>query len=227
MTFPPPPGRDDQPHDSTVESLHAYFPHQPTPPPGQQPFGADQAFPPPGVFPAPGAFPPPGAPPTPPRRGRFAALLVPGAVVLLVLACCGYGIFRSFGGGDDDKPKNTGAAASARPTSSFSYAPSLPPTRSPSPIPTTSPPPPSPTKPSLDDVKEKDCLRNDGTDTDPEMVPVACGKGTYQVLKRLYGTIDPSPCQDVRGYTAHYTVTYYRNGIMQISSSYVFCLKKL
>ena len=80
---------------------------------------------------------------------------------------------------------------------------------------------------SLDDVKEGGCLHNNGSDTDPDMIPADCVKGNYKVLKRLYGTIDPTPCQNVSGYNTHYTVTYYRNGVMQISSSYVFCMKKL
>ena len=83
------------------------------------------------------------------------------------------------------------------------------------------------TEPSLDDVKEGGCLHNNGSDTDPDMIPADCVKGNYKVLKRLYGTIDPTPCQNVSGYNTHYTVTYYRNGVMQISSSYVFCMKKL
>ncbi|GIJ44375.1 hypothetical protein Val02_12610 [Virgisporangium aliadipatigenens] len=254
MTFPPSqPGRDDQPHDNTMDSLHTYFGPQQSQQPGQYfPPPGDQSaqFPPPtGQFPPPGGqpgqFPPPGDPfgqqqpgafpgppynaPPPQRPGtNRASLTLALVVVLLVVACCGYGGYRSFGGGDDDKPKNT-AAAGSTPTASptFSYAPpSLP--VSPTPArPSTSPPPPSPTKPSLDDVKEGGCLHNNGSDQDPDMIPADCVKGNYKVLKRLYGTIDPTPCQNVSGYNTHYTVTYYRNGIMQVSSSYVFCMKKL
>ena len=58
------------------------------------------------------------------------------------------------------------------------------------------------------------------------MVPAKCGPGTYQVLKRIYGTIDGSQRQSVKGATTTYTVTYYINNVPQISQSYVFCLKR-
>jgi hypothetical protein len=57
------------------------------------------------------------------------------------------------------------------------------------------------------------------------MVPVPCGKGTYQVLARYPGYID-TVCLSVQGYTTSYTVTYYVNGIPDSARSYVLCLKK-
>lgn len=75
---------------------------------------------------------------------------------------------------------------------------------------TYSPPPATtaPTKPNLDDVQKGQCLKNNGTNDDPEMVPVTCGRGTYQVLARHPGYID-TVCLSVQGYTTSYTVTYY------------------
>jgi hypothetical protein len=127
-----------------------------------------------------------------------------------------------FDGDDDDykTPQNT--ARTATPTTP-TYTPATP-TYSPPPV--TSAPPPTATANALDSVDKGDCLKNTGTDYDPEMVPIACGPGTYQVLKRIYGTIDGNQCQGVSGATTTYTVTYYVNNIPQISRSYVFCLKK-
>jgi hypothetical protein len=161
----------------------------------------------------------PPAPPRPPSR--FKRFAVSAALSVATAACCG-GINAVFND-DDEKKRNTAVASTPTPSPTYSR-PS--PTYSPPPTSRSAAPPPSPTANPLDAVGKGDCLKNTGTDSDPEMVPVACGAGTYQVLKRVYGTIDASQCQSVSGATTTYTVTYYRNGITQISQSYVFCLKK-
>jgi hypothetical protein len=162
-------------------------------------------------------------PPRPPSPWR--QRLIGLGVVAALVACCG-GLVYTVSGGNDDKPKAAAVAASASASPRYSYTYSPPPTVTrTTPPPTSPPPPPSPT--GLDGVKESDCLKNTGTDEDPHMVPTPCARGTYKVLKRLYGTINTGQCQTVRGSTATYTVTYYRNGIPDFGLSYVFCLKKL
>ncbi|GIJ68784.1 LppU/SCO3897 family protein [Virgisporangium ochraceum] len=164
-------------------------------------------------------------PPRPPSRfrRRIGDVAIRIAAAVAVLACCG-GLNALFNDDDDEKERRTSAGASTpSPT-----RPSPPPTSySPPPTPTRSvAPPPSPSTNPLDAVDKGDCLKNTGTDYDPDMVPVACGPGTYQVLRRIYGTIDANQCQSVSGATTTYTVTYYRNNIPQYGQSYVFCLKK-
>ena len=197
--------------------------------PGQNPFdqgyqvygggGADNPLTNPGMFVRP-------APPAPPPRRRSAIrnglqrVAAGAAVSLLIAACCGG--FRLLGitGGDDDKPKRS--AATPTPTRS-SASPS--PSRTFSRPPSTAPASTAPAKPALDDVQKGQCLKNNGTNEDPDMVPAPCGKGTYQVLARYSGYIDVV-CQNVPGYTTSYVVTYYRNGIPDSLRSYVLCLKR-
>ncbi|GAA0926544.1 LppU/SCO3897 family protein [Virgisporangium aurantiacum] len=160
----------------------------------------------------------PPAPRRPPSPAKRFVLKAAGAVLLLAV-CSGLNMYFD----KDDKPKNTARNATPAPaytpaTPTYTY--SAPPTYS-APAAT-----PTPTANALDAVDKGDCLKNTGTDYDPEMVPIACGPGTYQVLKRIYGTIDGNQCQSVSGATTTYTVTYYVNNIPQISRSYVFCLKR-
>ena len=164
----------------------------------------------------------PPAPPRPPSRLKKFAV---SAGVSLAVAACGSGVKALFDDDDEDKtPRSLPVAAAPTGTSPTAVSPTAASTAA-SPV-RSSQAPPSATANPLDAVDKGDCLKNTGTDADPEMVPVACGSGTYQVLKRVYGTIDANQCQSVSGATTTYTVTYYRNGITQISRSYVFCLKK-
>jgi hypothetical protein len=202
------PPSSPPPVDSSIEGLNSYFARQPAGH-GVDPLSQPDLFVRPARRPS-------------PWRQRLITLGVFG----LALACCG-GLAYTVGGSNDDKPKASSAAAttpSPTPKSSYNPSPTPPATTKP---PTTAPPAPSQSSNALDGVKENDCLKNTGTDADPEMVPTPCGRGAYKVLKRLYGTIDTSQCQTVRGTTASYTVTYYRNGIPVIGLSYVFCLKKV
>lgn len=162
----------------------------------------------------------PPAPPRPPSR--FKRFAVSAVMSVATAAACG-GINALFDDDDDTKKRNTAVASTPTPSPTYTR-PSA--TYSPPPTSRSAAPPPSPTANPLDSVDKGDCLKNTGTASDPEMVPVTCGPGTYQVLKRVYGTIDATQCQSVSGATTTYTVTYYRNGITQISQSYVFCLKK-
>jgi hypothetical protein len=216
----PPPGQNpfdqnpfdpqQRPVDSTVESLNAYFARQ------QYQGGSDNPLTNPAMF----------VRPAPPRRpsalrqlaGRYASVI--GAIVLLA-ACCG-GV-RLLGGGDDEEKPKRSAAGTRAPSPSATSASA---TRTYSPPPYSPPPATTaPSKPSLDDVKKGQCLKNNGTNEDPEMVPAPCGKGTYQVLARFSGYID-TVCLSVQGYTTSYTVTYYVNGIPDSARSYVLCLRK-
>ena len=85
----------------------------------------------------------------------------------------------------------------------------------------------------LDPVDIGACLRNDGTNDDPVMVPAACKAGTYKVLARKFGTINPNACNGVPRYNATYMVekftVYTRTGLKvpDIASSYVFCLRRV
>jgi hypothetical protein len=160
-----------------------------------------------------------------PRRRLFGILSSTAVLVVAALFCAG--LVKTLAG--DKRTPSSAAAASSAPalrspasTSSPAVAPS-PPAIATSPSALA----PSATGKPLDAVQVRDCLKNNGTDSAPDMVPVACTRGTYQVLRRLFGTIDPSPCRSVRGTTSYYTVTYYRNAIPDVGLSYVFCLKKL
>jgi hypothetical protein len=204
----------NQPPDSSVEALNAYFARQQGQP-------TDDPLTNPAMF----------VRNTPPRRQRSVSkekltqFGVGAAVVLALVACCS-GANALFNDDDDDKPRNTADTSTPTPSSTYTYSPPPLETSSPPPPPPTSAPPPSPTANGLDSVQKGDCLKNTGTDSDPEMEPAKCGPGTYQVLKRIYGTIDSSQCQSVSGATTTYTVTYYVNYVPQISQSYVFCLKR-
>jgi hypothetical protein len=88
----------------------------------------------------------------------------------------------------------------------------------------------------LDGLPVGDCLRNAGTDADPEMVSQSCAPGAFQVLVRKLGTVDQNACSGVVGSTATYIVQKYvvtRRGGIEISrtlsllDSYVFCLRQL
>lgn len=88
----------------------------------------------------------------------------------------------------------------------------------------------------LDGLPVGDCLRNAGTNTDPEMVPHSCSPGTYEVLARDSGTVDHNVCSVYPGSTDTYIVEKYvvttRNGIEvgrtpSVLDSYVLCLRQL
>lgn len=90
--------------------------------------------------------------------------------------------------------------------------------------------------PPLDFIRPQDCVRNEGTDQNPNLVPSACERGAYKVLKRVNGTTDTNVCNQVNGSTAVYILTaytvHYRNGIpgpreLNISRSFVICLRDI
>jgi hypothetical protein len=201
-------------------------------PPGQDPFGTNP-FQQPGPWSQqdnpltnPAMFVrAPAAPRRSPARQRVVHYATVTVVFILLVGCCG-GVGYLVNDDDDAKKPAAGTATAA--------SPSPTPTWSPRPTPTfssrglESPPPPvsaAPSKPSLDDVDKGDCLKNNGTNENPDMAPAPCAKGTYQVLARFYGTVIDT-CHTVAGSTTSYTVTYYRNGIPDFSRSYVFCLKR-
>ncbi|WP_424923445.1 LppU/SCO3897 family protein [Actinocrispum wychmicini] len=80
-----------------------------------------------------------------------------------------------------------------------------------------------------------DCLRNDGTDTSPQMVKAPCGSGTFKILARKTGTTLGSACNGVARSTHDYVVekytVYTRYGvetsrIPNLLESYVLCLRR-
>jgi hypothetical protein len=168
-------------------------------------------------------------PPAPPRRPFRRKLQNAGIRIAAAaaVAACGFGVEAAFDDDEPDKRRTSGGYGASTPTPTrtpppTSYSPPPPPTATA----TRSTAPPSPTTNPLDSVDKGDCVKNTGTDYDPEMVPVACGPGTYQVLLRLYGTTSSDACDSVPGYTTSYTVTYYVNNIPQAHKSYVFCMKR-
>jgi len=75
-------------------------------------------------------------------------------------------------------------------------------------------------------VKQGDCVVNDGTDEKPEMRVNACTSGTYEVLKRIDGKTTgekdaESKCAKVPGYTKWY---FYDSPLDDLD--FVLCLKE-
>ncbi|HEX5202677.1 hypothetical protein ACFQS1_22250 [Paractinoplanes rhizophilus] len=75
-------------------------------------------------------------------------------------------------------------------------------------------------------VKQGDCVVNEGTDERPEMRATACVSGTYQVLKRIDGKTTgekdaESKCAKVAGYTKWY---FYDSPFDDLD--FVLCLKE-
>lgn len=75
-------------------------------------------------------------------------------------------------------------------------------------------------------VKQGDCVLNEGTDDDPEMRTTVCTSGTYEVLKRIEGKTTgekdaESKCSKVTGYTKWY---FYDSSLDDLD--FVLCLKE-
>lgn len=143
------------------------------------------------------------APPPPPKRNTPIVALV---VTLGVLICIGLGTTAwLLKERSDNKPE-----ATASPSGSASDT---------GPVPRGS-------EDARFNVKEGDCVINDGTDDVPEMKATGCTSGTYQVLARFDGKTTgekdaESKCADVPGYTKWY---FYDSPLDDLD--FVLCLKE-
>ncbi len=74
---------------------------------------------------------------------------------------------------------------------------------------------------SVRGVKVGQCVRNTGTDDNPDLIVAPCGAGTYEVLANFPFTTDTSKCDSVAGST-----TWYRYDHTYDFLDYVLCLRK-
>jgi hypothetical protein len=154
----------------------------------------------------------PPAPAKPPKRHR--GLIIAAAVVLLAGGGGAY-YYLSHPGADRS---GTTATPSRSPGQQAPAQSGTAPPTGPAPTPTAT------AGGSSSDVfaaKVGDCLANQGTDSAPKMAATSCGPGTYQVLKRLSGTIDKDQCNGVFGYTHNYFYDSPSN-----DKDFVLCLKQ-
>jgi hypothetical protein len=151
----------------------------------------------------------------PPKKskGPMIAIIVVVAVVLLGVVGVGVWAIAGRGGSPDPKPTPTARASSASPS---------PTSESPSPSESTTP---SATLPGGDaySVQEGQCVKNEGTDSKPNLKIVDCAKGTYKVLKKFRGTHDTDKCKNVAGSDSSY---YQKFGSDLSSLDFVLCLQK-
>jgi hypothetical protein len=125
-------------------------------------------------------------PPEPAPGSKGSTALVAVLVSVLVLVLCGGGVTALYLIGAKDRPSTaTGpaaptmrAAASASPSSSPSYDPSL--------------------------LARGQCVVNDGTDSAPVLRVVGCGPDTFEVLARFDGTTDQNKCKSIPDSNYHY-----------------------
>jgi hypothetical protein len=144
----------------------------------------------------------PSTPPPPRKRNTPIVALV---VTLGVLICIGLGTTAWLLKERADKP-----AASPSPSDAAT---------NPGPVPLGS-------EDARFNVKQGDCVVNEGTDEAPEMRATACTSGTYQVLKRIDGKTTgekdaEAKCAKVQGYTKWY---YYDSPFNDLD--FVLCLKE-
>lgn len=144
--------------------------------------------------------PPPAAPPK--RNTPIIALVV----TLGVLICVGLGATAwLLKERSDDKPQAASSPSDAA--------------TNPGPVPLGS-------EDARFNVKQGDCVVNQGTDEQPEMRATACTSGTYQVLKRIDGKTSgekdaEAKCAKVAGYTKWY---FYDSPLDDLD--FVLCLKE-
>jgi len=70
-------------------------------------------------------------------------------------------------------------------------------------------------------AKVGECLKIGGTKDNPAITKVACGAGTFQVLKRLDGTADRAGCVGVERYSDYYFFDSEVN-----AEDFVLCLQR-
>ena len=151
--------------------------------------------------PAPGDSPMWGRPtPPPPKRNTTILALVVTLGALIIIGLGATALLRSWGGRADPQ-------AQASPSTA-----------------TTSVAPPG-SEDARFNVREGDCVVNDGTDDKPRMLATACTSGTYEVLKQIKGKTTgekdaESKCAKVQGYTKWY---FYDSPFDDLD--FVLCLK--
>lgn len=142
--------------------------------------------------------------------------LIALGVTLAVLVCGGLTAAYLWFGGGDDKPT---AQSNGRgvPAGGLSAAPTAPSARE------TTPAPDSSTDARFVTVGQ--CVRNEGSDSQPRMTIVPCGARTYEVLTRFNGPTNgeadaKSKCSKVSGYTNWY---FFNSDLDTLD--FVLCLK--
>lgn len=141
------------------------------------------------------------------KTGPLIGLILSGLAVLCLLGCGGAIVYNLFNGEDDPSTTSTKPTVVATTPKAAAVTP-------------------SPTKSPEWDPKVKECVKNTGTDSDPNLEPATCAKGTYKIVGRVPNTTDVNGCKTgpfaaKESYDATY---WYRSGsgIYQ----YVLCLKK-
>ena len=152
--------------------------------------------------------PPP--PPEPPRKRGLSPILALVAV-LAVLVCGGGAAAVYFVGRDTDNPSLTQGSPS----------PSAPPSATQAPSPT----PEAQSSADARFVKKGQCVKNVGTNDEPDLQITKCGSKTYEVLERIdaatTGKEDAEKkCAKVEGYTDW----YFFDSPFDLND-YVLCLK--
>jgi hypothetical protein len=157
-------------------------------------------------------------PPTPQRRRGGAGLWIAIVAVLAVLVCGGGAAGVYFLTKNSKSNATAGPSASATPSASASPSAGA---SSPSTEPSASA---SETARSQDTKTAAvgDCLVNRGTNQAPDMHKVTCAPGSYEVLKRLEGTVEYSKCVG----TPNYTDYYYYDDSLDNSKDFVLCLHR-
>jgi hypothetical protein len=163
----------------------------------------------------PGGAPAWGPPPPPEkRRGPIVVLVV--VLAVLVLGGLGTALYLVGKRGNDPKP-----AAQPPPSSAPAAEESSPPA---SDEPTSTPTPQNSADARF--VKKGECVRNEGSEREPQMAIVECGEGTFEVLARFDDATNGEPdakekCADVDGYT-----NWYFFDSRLDSLDFVLCLKQ-
>jgi hypothetical protein len=189
---------------------------QPSYDPGYPQPGYDQPqYGQPGYPPGGDMWGPPLAPP--PKKGG-SGLLITVIVVLAVLLCGGGAAAIYLVAKDSGKVTATGTPTPN--TSGTAKQPTSGPSQGPTGEPTSAPTTDSGGSGALN-VRQGDCLVNEGTADKPKLRKSACGPNTYQVLKRLNGTADYNKCAGTQGYTDYY---FYDSTVDALD--FVLCMKR-
>ncbi|MEV4414518.1 hypothetical protein [Catellatospora sp. NPDC049609] len=134
------------------------------------------------------------------NRGAKVGLALSGVALLLLGVCivgCGWNLF--FGDREEPEARPTAAAPASR-------------------TPTASPSPEF-------EPRQGRCVRNDGTDSRPDLQDAPCGPGTYKIVASIPGTTDAKACDGPLGATEPYDAAYTYTSASRILK-YTLCLKK-
>jgi hypothetical protein len=227
-----PPADDRHPYGSwggtpssgaPIGEPHTAWPHPGTGShPGATPYrGAAPAYPTPTPFDAVPSYAAPtnGAPaetwgPPAERRRGGNGLAIVVMIALTVLVCGGgpltYYLVSRDSGSTSQAQHGTAATPTAGPTAAATTA-----------APTSEPTPTGGSGSDVFNVRIGDCLANEGTDTAPRMRKADCDSDTYEVLKRIPGTVSKERCNGVPGYTHNY---FYDSAADD--KDFVLCLRR-